>query len=267
VTAIMHETWRHRLKRAEDLSAVDTASRPLLGFYAVLLRAQGDLSDHLHRDSSWHPTGALVRDLPAFRPRLPRILKAVADAGPEPLAIEALQLLDPETRALDEMLLQSWRAPSDRQFFAKAILQPYAQLLAESGVAPVGREPSRAYNRCPFCGGKPQLSLLRGAGDPTLEGGARALQCATCLTVWPFRRTLCPQCGEEDERQLGYVTTPVFDHLRIETCEACRHYVKCVDLTRLGVAVPLVDDVASATLDAWATAHGYTKIELNLVGL
>ena len=111
------------------------------------------------------------------------------------------------------------------------------------------------------------LRCCAGLAIRALEGGARALQCATCLTVWPFRRALCPQCGEEDERRLGYFSTPVFDHLRVETCDTCKHYLKCVDLTRLGVAVPLVDEVASATLDAWATEHGYTKIELNLVGL
>ena len=32
-------------------------------------------------------------------------------------------------------------------------------------------------------------------------------------------------------------------------------------------AVPLVDEVAGASLDLWAREHGYEKIELNLVGL
>jgi formate dehydrogenase maturation protein FdhE len=40
-----------------------------------------------------------------------------------------------------------------------------------------------------------------------------------------------------------------------------------VDLTRLGFAIPLVDEVAAAALDVWANEHGYAKIELNLVGL
>jgi formate dehydrogenase maturation protein FdhE len=44
-------------------------------------------------------------------------------------------------------------------------------------------------------------------------------------------------------------------------------YIKGVDLTRLGLAEPLVDDVATAALDLWAVEKGYTKIELNLVGL
>jgi FdhE protein len=261
------ETWHHRLRRADDLCTADAVSKPLVAFYSALLSAQTDLHVHLSTQPCGRPGGALDADLHLLHPHLPAFLNAVAAAGPEPLAIEARRLSGAGEPEIDEMLLHFWRAPSDRQFFAKAILQPYAHWLAEHGVAPIGRERSKADNRCPFCGGRPQLSVLRGAGDPALEGGARLLQCAMCLTMWPFRRALCPQCGEEDERQLGYFSTPVFDHLRLETCDGCRHYVKCVDLTRLGVAVPLVDEVASATLDAWATEHGYTKIELNLVGL
>jgi len=129
------------------------------------------------------------------------------------------------------------------------------------------RQLPRAGNRCPFCGGAPQLSLFRGGSDPALQGGSRALQCATCLTTWPFRRILCAQCGEEDERKLEYFESPTFDHIRVEACDTCKHYLKGIDLTRLGVAVPIVDEVAGAPLDAWACEHGYFKIELNLVGL
>jgi len=85
--------------------------------------------------------------------------------------------------------------------------------------------------------------------------------------MWRFRRLLCPHCGEEDERKLGYFHSPAFDHLRLDTCDSCRHYLKGVDLTRLGIAVPIVDEVASAPLDVWATDHRYVKIELNLVGM
>ena len=55
--------------------------------------------------------------------------------------------------------------------------------------------------------------------------------------------------------------------IRIEACDSCGHYLKGIDLTRLGLAVPLVDEVAAAPLDLWAREQGYTKVELNLVGL
>ena len=72
---------------------------------------------------------------------------------------------------------------------------------------------------------------------------------------------------EEDERKTGYFHTPAFDHLRLDACESCKHYLKTVDLTKLGLAVPLVDEVAGAPLDLWARERGYEKIELNLLGL
>ena len=78
---------------------------------------------------------------------------------------------------------------------------------------------------------------------------------------------LCANCGEDDERQLGYFHSLSYDHLRIDACETCKHYLKTVDLTRLGLAVPLVDEVAAAPLDLWARERGYDKIQLNLVGL
>ncbi|HKQ53166.1 MAG TPA: formate dehydrogenase accessory protein FdhE, partial [Pyrinomonadaceae bacterium] len=86
-------------------------------------------------------------------------------------------------------------------------------------------------------------------------------------TSWLFRRVLCANCGEEGPAKLGYFHSPEFDHVRVEACDTCKHYIKGVDLTRLGLAVPLVDEVAAAPLDLWAREHGYTKIELNLVGL
>jgi FdhE protein len=263
----MPETWRRRVQRAQDLAAGDHPSKSLLAFYATLLDAQAALSDGLRARFRRPPSGAIGDDLPIFHLELPLVLQTVVHAAPEPLADEARQLLDAGIDRLDRLLVAFWQTPSDRQFFAKAMVQPYAQWLAETGVAPIGRPVARADNRCPFCGGAPQLSLLRGSGDPALQGGSRALQCSTCLTTWPFRRILCAYCGEEDERKLEYFESPAFDHIRVEACDTCKRYLKGIDLTRLGLAVPLVDEVAGAPLDAWACDRGYTKIELNLVGL
>jgi formate dehydrogenase accessory protein FdhE len=209
----------------------------------------------------------LESDLAILRPQVLALLRGLAPAGPEPLAREAAGLLKGPASAIDEMLLAYWGGSSERQFFPKAILQPYAQWLAEEGVPPTGRPTTAAENRCPFCGGAPQLSILRLTTDPLAQGGGRTLLCATCMTSWPFRRVLCASCGEDDERKLGYFHSEAEDHLRIDACDSCLRYLKTVDLTRLGVAVPIVDEVAGAPLDAWAREHGYEKIELNLVGL
>lgn len=258
--------WDASVRRAEHLAAEIDATRELLTFYAELLRAQKEIYERLRGRGGWHPSGALEEDLSVVSMSLPRLLDAVESSGPETLIEEARALASAGVEDVGRMIVEEWRAPSGTRFFAKALLQPYARGLAESGVRPRDRELERGENRCPFCGGRAQVSVLR-TREPSSESGGRELLCATCLTAWPFRRVLCANCGEERPAMLCYFHTPAYDHVRVEACDTCRHYVKGVDLTRLGLAVPLVDEVAAAALDVWAHEHGYTKIELNLVGL
>jgi FdhE protein len=263
----MRDVWQQRLQRAEALAARGDSTSQLLAFYAALLRVQLRLYAHLRSNRNSAPSGALEQDLPALGSELLPALLKIAQAAPEPLATTARQLGDAGQAAIEDALLSFWYAPSDQQFYPKALLQPYAHWLTESGVAPRGRGLARTDNRCRLCGGMPQLSVLHVADSSPAAGGGRTLQCATCLTEWPFRRVLCAHCGEEDERKLVYFHSPAFDHLRIDACDTCQHYLKSVDLTRLGIAVPLVDEVAGAPLDLWARERGYEKIELNLLGL
>jgi hypothetical protein len=260
----MRESWERRIERATHLAERDEAARSLLIAYARLLALQRDCYDTLGRRVA-SLTGSLQRDLPVLRSCVPQMLTAVVSAGPPRLAEEARQILDGAGPAIDAMLLAGWHSRSHQHFFPKMVLQPYAQYLTEADIRPLDRELPDASVACPFCGGPPQLSILHSAG--TADGGGRQLLCATCFTRWPFRRILCPHCGEEGERQLGYFHSPAFDHLRVEACDTCRRYLKAVDLTRLGLAVPIVDEAAGASLDLWAVEHGYQKIELNLLGL
>jgi len=259
----VRESWDRRIRRAEQLASDGGPAEALLAFYARLLRSQQTLYESLKTQ----PLGAFDRDLASIRPAAWPLVREVGAHGPEPLAADARRLLANGESAVDEVLAEYWREPTDRQFFAKAILQPYAQSLVEQGVTLRDRVPARVENRCPRCGGAPQLSILETPLAAPGEGGTRLLLCATCLTPWPFRRVVCPQCGEEDERKLGYFQSPTFEHVRVDACESCRRYLKNIDLGRFGLAVPIVDEVAGAALDLWARDHGYEKIELNLVGL
>lgn len=262
----MKETWDALTRRAEHLAAKSEATRELMSFYAELLRAQREIYEALRGRRGWLPTGVLEEDLSSVRSLVPELLRVVETHGPAALVEEARALLRAGVDEIDELLLAQWRAPNDAQFFAKAFLQPYARWLAESGGRPVDRVFERHESRCPFCGGMPQVSFLQ-AREASAESGNRDLICATCLTAWPFRRVVCAYCCEERPAKLGYFHSQEFEHIRVEACDTCKRYVKGVDLTRFGLAVPLVDEVASAPLDLWAQEHGYTKIELNLVGL
>src|SRR5713226_7582768 len=158
---MMKETWDKRIQRAERLASERPESKELLTFYAVLLRSQKEIYEYLRTRKGWLPCGALERDLPVLRVMLPTLLKRVESSGPDVLASQARSLLERSETGLDEMLNEYWRAPSDVQFFAKAFLQPYASWLSESGAKPVDRKLGSGENRCPFCEGKPQVSVLQ----------------------------------------------------------------------------------------------------------
>jgi FdhE protein len=255
--------WDRRIDRAHVLAAAGGPATSLLAFYGRLLQRQKSVYDALNQQ---RPSGPIEQDVPVVASLSAPMLRDVVDHGPEQLAAEARTLLESDQSAIEQLLLSYWRARSDRAFFAKALFQPYGQWLVEAGTGAVEHRRATGENACPQCGGRPQLSILDAGAATSGDGGGRQLQCASCLTTWPFRRVLCPYCGEEDERKLGYFHSPAFAHVRVDACESCRHYLKSVDLTRLGLAVPLVDEIAAAALDAWAHEHAYEKIELNLVG-
>jgi FdhE protein len=262
----MSDWWDKQIQRADQLASQADGSKELLAFYAQLLRAQKDIYDYLRSSRDWLPTGALESDLAVLKNALPCFLKVVEKYGPASLAAEARSLSETNDDVLAERLISYWRSGSDIQFFEKAFLQPYLRWLVESGARPTGREISPSERYCPFCGGNPQVSFLQNK-ETTAESGNRDLICGTCLSSWEFRRVVCANCGEERPSKLGYFHSPKFDHVRIEACDTCRHYIKGVDLTRVGFAAPIVDEIDAAPLDLWAREHGYTKIELNLVGV
>ena len=262
----MSTFWDKQIERADYLAAESSGAKELLAFYAQLLRSQEEIYEFLRSCKDWLPSGDLENDLDVLMSSTAGLLRTVALHGPESLASEAQMLIAAEPDTMVQMLLDYWLSPSDTQFFAKSILQPYMRWLAETVTPPQGRELAGGERTCPFCGGAPQLSFLL-SKEGSAESGNRDLLCATCLSSWEFRRVVCANCGEEQPAKLSYFHSPEFDHIRIEACDSCKHYIKGIDLTRLGLAVPSVDEIYAAPLDLWAREHGYTKIELNLVGL
>ena len=147
----------------------------------------------------------------------------------------------------------------ESEYLRHIVRQPYAERQArQSGISPATVQPL-----CPYCGEKPVAAVLRPEGD----GGKRFLLCSLCSQEWEFRRLLCPQCGEEDQEKLPVYTADEFPYIRVEACESCHVYMKAIDLTRNGLAVPEVDELASVALDLWASERGYTKLQLNVLGM
>lgn len=221
-------SWDQRIDRARELANSNSPAAELLTFYAKIATFQKDVQRQL--------VDGLV-DVAACQPAL---LALVEREGPRPLA-QAAQL------------------STAHEFFERALQQPYMEHLASRS----GFTAGQMRNTCPFCQNKPVVAILRGEGD----GAKRSLLCSLCSVEWEFRRILCPQCGEEDRERLPIFSPEQFEYVRIEACDSCQTYLKAIDLTRNGWAVPVVDEIATVALDIWANEHDYAKIESNLLGL
>jgi FdhE protein len=239
-------SYERRLERAAELAAALPESAEILGFYTELTRFQKTVFERLR---SGGETNLHVLD--SF---FPALLELIARFGTEELKAFAIP---------DELLERYWSgdrtASPVEQFFARALLQPYAEYLASRGSPDL----QSTASVCPFCGAKPAAGVLRGEGD----GAKRSLICSLCATEWPFRRVVCPNCGEEDKEKLPVYIAEQTGYVRLDACDSCGSYFKSVDLTRNGHAVPLVDELATVALSIWADEHGYVKAEPNLLGM
>lgn len=104
--------------------------------------------------------------------------------------------------------------------------------------------------RCPTCGAMPGLASVG-------EDRVRVLHCSLCRHRWQFDRLACPFCGFGGG-SLQRLSVRHEDQRWIESCPACRGYLKVTDLARQSAApfVPLVEDTATLYLDVIATGEG-----------
>lgn len=244
-------SWDKRIRRAEQLATEYPASAEILRIYGHVARFQQLVYERLKTKSAGdlQPT-CLEADFP-------RLLSVVQRIGPAALAERACEL-QAEGRSFAE-ILAIVDAPEDLWFFARVLLQPYMECVVDGNTA----VRTGATGRCPACREWPQTAVLRGEGD----GGKRWLACSLCSTEWQFRRVLCPCCGEEDQDFLPIYSAAEFEHVRVEACDRCHTYIKSVDLTKNGLAVPCVDELATVPLNLWAEENGYTKLQRNILGL
>ena len=269
---MVRNDWQQRIGRANELAGRFPFVAEILRFYAVIVQFQSGLFDLLERacDGLEPPVREPVSgppELPELLARFPAFLSMVERAGPAPLAHSAKELSECSAAFWSRLLSDYW-AGADPEigevgphpFFARAFLQPYAEFVC-SRVNP--KPEGSTHPLCPFCSRRPGLGVLRPMGD----GGKRSLVCSFCLTEWEFRRIVCPGCGEEDHRNLPVYTAEELEHVRVECCDRCKRYIKTVDLTKSGLADPVVDEIASLPLDLWARERGYLKLQSNLMQL
>jgi formate dehydrogenase accessory protein FdhE len=202
------------------------------------------------------------------------LLETVERHAPESLADGARNLQSKGSARQGEILQESWKTgliestvPGAEDssskyladFFARTMLQPYADFVTGAMLPPT---PVMTVCRCPRCNALPLLGVLRPEGD----GGKRFLVCSFCSLEWEFRRIFCAKCGEEAEQKLPVYVAEQLPHIRMECCETCKHFLRTIDLTKDGNAVPQVDDLGALPLSLWAEDNGYRRIQGNLLG-
>ena len=267
--------WDLRIRRASELASIHSFAAEAMHFYERITQFQKSLYAQLETKSGRakkpRPSGTLRQDFDEFilLPQFGPFLSLIEQSAPSPLSQSARELRLQDSRHWRQILEGFWRAdPDSRESLDPAeglipwiFLQPYAEYLADrTEQVSAGEAPSR----CPLCSGKPQVGALRREGD----GAKRSLICALCANEWDYRRILCHACGEEDVQKLAFYTAQdVISHVRVEACDSCRRYIKTVDLTKDGHAVPVVDELATIPLDLWAAEHGYRKSQTNLLGI
>jgi FdhE protein len=265
--AIQQSGWAKRIRRAGELAERFPHAAEVLRFYRQVLEFQQTVFAANGAAPLTSQPGLTVREqlkADVVLPHLPVLLSLVQKHGPSKLAEQAKEIGRSSRDQQMEMIAREASATGNGvgapvSFFARVLLQPYAERLA--GTQP-SRPPGSAGSICPVCGGRPQVAVLRPEGD----GGKRFLLCSFCLTEWEFRRILCPICGEENYQKLPRYSAEDLIAVRVEGCDTCHYYLKSVDMTVDGLAVPLVDEVATASLDIWAAEQGYKKAESNLMG-
>ena len=266
-----------RIRRAMRLAEDYPFAAEVLTFYRQLAAFQQKLYAQIPGHWAARAVGPLRSELnfDALLPHFPELLSLAERAGPSRV-VEAVRRFSAEKPAkwlmrLSDFWLFGGRANNSSregagdsrealaQFILQVFLQPCSEFLA-------ARMPERYLESgtcvCPCCSSAPLLGVLRPEGD----GGKRCLVCSFCLHEWSFRRILCPACGEESEGKLPVYVAEQFPHIRVETCDTCKFYLRTVDLTRNGHAIPVVDDLAAIPLSLWAEEHGYSRLQGNLLG-
>jgi formate dehydrogenase accessory protein FdhE len=279
--------WDRRIRRASELTSTYAFAAEGLRFYARVATFQKNLYAEIQKGLADSPKISADRplrdelDLFLLLPRFSPFLSVIQQIAPAPLAQAASGLAQKGPAAWQQAIEDFWHAEpglaapvteggdvdyedsrdvvSSDRLLAWIFLQPYAEYLADNReTLIVDGTPST----CPLCGGKPVVGVLRSEGD----GAKKSLICMLCAHEWNFRRIYCPACGEEREPQMAFYSAPEIAHVRVDVCDTCHTYLKSIDLTKTGLAVPVVDELATIPLDLWASEHGYHKLQINLLG-
>jgi len=246
---------------------------PYLQFLASLTRIQHDVQEGLPA-ASLPPFDRIGQALEHGMPPLSRalyepdslmemtverllsLLASVQLPQATALAVSAAQQTSPvERRAMLVAALKDAAPPDDmaQRTLVLAGLQVHfarlAALLGADDLKPI------ADGVCPTCGSAPVSSTV--VGWPKAHN-TRFCTCSLCGTMWNVVRVKCVLCSSTEGISYKSIEGKS-EHIKAETCDKCRRYVKIFYQVNDPVLEGLADDVASLGLDMMLSAETWTR--------
>jgi len=270
-TLFAHRAERLRdLARSHELAAYLTL---LAGIASAQHRAQEglaepelpprDVRDRAHQFAMPPLDRARFAPDTAFRATLDRLLDLLRAVPMPEMARAALDRLSWLEEAARDAMMRDVLAESipmaelaEHTFVAAALQVHFARMAARLdavALVPV------ADGACPVCGGPPVASLVVGWQG---AHGTRFCACSLCATLWSYVRIKCVLCGSTEGIAYQEIAGGA-GHVKAETCNKCRSYVKILQQQNDPALEPVADDVASLALDLLVREAGFRRGAFN----
>lgn len=217
----------------------------------------------LAREHGLPPLGKYEAPPPQWRAALRTILQELQKAG-DPLPPALLQLTAASDADLDAMAASvlDFDYPGVETaaipVLAAALQVHWLRRANDLGVNAFAK--LDVPDACPVCGSPPLASTLR--VDVNVPG-TRYLHCALCASDWLVPRGQCTHCGEREKVAYFHIDGGS-DTVKAEACDACRSYLKVVNMEKAPMADPAADDLATLGLDVLMDESGYERAGPNL---
>ncbi len=229
-----HQASAQPILRFEDIPLEPTDLRLLVRQIADVLRRHGALEEGEYQRIQTIGRDMNLLDVAArwYRRGAVRHGGAAMGAGHQPAADAASGVDD----ALEQVLglaMRPW-------------LLRCAEVLQQRSELAIWTHPY-----CPMCGAEPDLAVITPAAE-------RHLICSRCMLRWKFEPLTCPYCGNGERARITSFATPDGQY-RVYACDVCHRYLKAYDGRHAARPVmPVVDNVATLPLDAYAMQRGYS---------
>jgi FdhE protein len=207
---------------------------------------------------SFHPIGRRQSDEQAERCRSARQIRRAVEQDELQLAEVWQALALGNWRRMELIAMDLELEPDILYLLAQNSLKPALRVWANELSQSVNLEQWQC-GYCPMCGSLPVLAEIQG------KEGARHLRCGLCGTGWPYPRLKCAFCASANYKSLGYISVEGEEEkYRLQTCEACRGYLKVV-ITYDSLSVDLLplEDLATLHLDLIAVERQYARSGAN----